>query len=235
MPITRSEASKALSEGAKANPRDSKVNPTPIYAVSGESGLAPSGEGSTPLSTTDRLQQLRMKANELGFLSLADATIEELKHQKSSASSVADKYTYTTLLTSIVATEQYVSTDLQFNQTFMKFVTKLAAGQFEREISALAKSDESKFPMAKFSPEWIEKFSPKQLQILHDKYAPSLSWILRNLTLGGPPRPKNPKLRPFDWEMVATIAICMIGYAHNFYCNSLQVREPSSSRCQKYH
>jgi hypothetical protein len=94
MPITRNKTSKELSDGAKANPRDSKVNLTPKYTISRESGFALSAEGCTLVFTTGRLQQLRMKANVLAFCSVADAsTIEELKYQKSSASSVADKYT----------------------------------------------------------------------------------------------------------------------------------------------
>jgi hypothetical protein len=92
-----------------------------------------------------------------------------------------------------VAAKQYVSTVLQFNQTFMDFITKLAAGQFDRGISALGKSDDSKFPMAKFSPEWIEKFSPKQLQILHYKYAPLLSWIPAEHHAGWPAMTEQPQ------------------------------------------
>ena len=34
--------------------------------------------------------------------------------------------------------------------------------------------------------------------------------------------------------MAKTIRICIIGYAYNFFCKSLQVRELSCSRCQKY-
>jgi len=43
------------------------------------------------------------------FHLLADATVEELKYQKFSVPLVADKYIYTILVTSFMATEQYVS------------------------------------------------------------------------------------------------------------------------------
>jgi len=134
-----------------------------------------------------------------------------------------------------MATELSVSTVLQLNQTFMQLVMKLAASQFKGEIVALAKSNESKFCIMKFSTECIEKLSPIQLQILYNKYTPLLSHIHQNSELSGPPQPKNHNIWPDDQKMGTTITICLIGYAYNFFCNSLQVRELSCSRCQKYH
>jgi hypothetical protein len=116
----------------------------------------------------------------------SDATIEELKHQKSNALSVVDKYTCTIFLISIVATGLSVSIVLQLIQTFMQLVMKLASSQLKEEIVALAKSDESKFGIIKDSIECIEKFLSIHLEILHSKYTPLLSQILHNAELSGP-------------------------------------------------
>jgi len=81
-----------------------------------------------------------------------------------------------------------MSTVLQLIQTFMQLVMKLAAGQLKEEIVVLAKSDQSKFGIIKYSIEYIEKLLSIHPEILHSKYTPLLSQILQNTELSGPPQ-----------------------------------------------
>jgi hypothetical protein len=175
--------------------------------------------GQTPLEYLDS------EARRMGFCSLAQAVLQQiLDSSDPEHSAITD---YTPLLTTIVRTKKFNPTIATYNKGFMRGVTELLTAHIITELEGLVARPESRLNMKHFTSEHIESFNPTRLESGYREYAPTLHGmlhaILHNVHLRPAQADAPRKQRPYDRNLVATTAICMLSYARYRESNGLQV------------
>ncbi|KAA8913110.1 hypothetical protein FN846DRAFT_886795 [Sphaerosporella brunnea] len=216
MPTTRGIASCITGQSEQSNP----VQPgTPIEESRHHSrGAQPGPPGLTPLLYLDS------EARRMRFSSLAQAVLHQVSESSDLDHSALKDYT--ALLTTIVAQKKFNATIASYNKRFMRGVTQLLTDHSMKELDVLVAKPESRFNMKRFTPEHIESFNPTLLQSAHQRYTPTLHAILHGILHKDNSRPAQDdsrrKQRPYDRDLVATAAICMLSYARHRESNGLQ-------------
>ena len=149
----------------------------------------PSLQPATPthhLPTAQRLKALHRSVQQCGFTSLGDALNAELLCVDRGAALKRAVAFYsgsecTQLLATIVSSTRF---NRQVNSTpeFKDFTLSFMSDTLEREIDRLACSKDSQCQMKSFTPEHIERFTPKLPDAAHRRRAPLLRNILHRMT-----------------------------------------------------
>jgi hypothetical protein len=233
MPTTRGNAARitaqAIDEPQMPEPSNLVQSGAPTEHPRYQSrGVQTGPAGQTPLLYLDS------GARRMGFSSLAQAVLHQISDSADPEHSAINDYT--ALLTTIVGHKKFNTTIATYNKGFMQGVTQLVTEYLIKELDVLVARPESRFNTKHFTPEHIESFNPTRLASAHSQYAPTLHGILHGIVHKVHWRPSQAeaprKQRPYDRNLVATTAICMLSYARHSQSNGLQVSRPLSNRFQ---
>ena len=125
-----------------------------------------------PLSAIQRLNVLHRSVRQCSFISLADALEAEL-HCVGRGAAVKRVVAFysgpecTRLLTTTVSSKRFKRGNSALLPEFKDFALSPVTHILEREIDTLACSKNSQCEMKSFTPEHIQKFTPKLLDVAH--------------------------------------------------------------------
>jgi hypothetical protein len=233
MPTTRGNAARITAQAIDASQMPVSSNPVQPEPIPRTPRYHSRGVQIGPASQTP-LEYIDSEARRMGFSSLAQAVLQQISDSSDPEhSAIMD---YTALLTTIVGKKRFNTTIATYNKGFMRGVTQLLTAHITTELDALVARPESRFNMKRFTPEHIETFNPTRLESAHRQYAPTLHGMLHAIVHKDHSRPAQAdaprKQRPYDRNLVATTAICMLSYARHRESNGLQVRRCLGNRFQ---